>query len=351
MRKAFLCEAERIFRARQANFFLANTSLRGIDTTNVVSYGIHQRYVEQFVQYYYRYDPWWSALRSRKIVCKSGDAFPYPCPMNSEYYEDFLKPQNIHYSLVVFLRSGAKLLGVIGLFRPVEEPNFSEADALKANILAPHLVNALRNITLLSQIEQDRNLLRRANGVPLSGALLLDYEFRPLYWNFKARDICLALAQERLVEGASGVEGNDFPIPSEVLKDCLALKRLTEGMNQIAPLGRKRIIRTGKSNRFWVESSLTPNQAFQGASSPCFLVSLQSISENYAVREEVIREKYHVTRREMEIIRCVSEGLTNRDIGEKLFISQLTVKKHLEKIFEKTGVKNRTELTSRLEFL
>ena len=61
-------------------------------------------------------------------------------------------------------------------------------------------------------------------------------------------------------------------------------------------------------------------------------------------------ERHHLTEREIEVVQCVSEGLTNEDIARRLFISRYTAGKHLGNIFEKTGVRNRTELASRIEF-
>ena len=343
MREAFLSAVERVFRVQRANFFVSNTDLKGIDINSTVSLGIEKRYLERYSQYYYRYDPWWSAMRSGKVVYKTDDALPYPCSVNPEYYEDFLKPQGIHHSLVIFLRSRAKLLGVVGLFRPKGESNFSEEDALKAHILAPHLATAMESITLLSQIEEERNLLRRANELPLLGTLLMDFELRPVYWNSKAKESCLSLSQKR-PNGANGVDGDKLPIPPEILEDCLALKGLIQAGSQIASPCRQRIVYAGENQRFRIESSIA-KQPLYGASTPYFLVSLEDTSENDKVREEIIKETYYLTKREMEIIRCVSEGLTNQEISEKLFVSRFTVKKHLENIFEKTGVKNRVELT------
>ena len=48
-----------------------------------------------------------------------------------------------------------------------------------------------------------------------------------------------------------------------------------------------------------------------------------------------------LTKREMEILRLVSEGLTNEEIGKKIFISEKTVKTHLTNIFDKLKVNNR----------
>lgn len=48
--------------------------------------------------------------------------------------------------------------------------------------------------------------------------------------------------------------------------------------------------------------------------------------------------------REFEIVQLVIQGLGNREIAEKLFISENTVKNHLSRIFQKLGVKDRVEL-------
>jgi DNA-binding NarL/FixJ family response regulator len=48
-----------------------------------------------------------------------------------------------------------------------------------------------------------------------------------------------------------------------------------------------------------------------------------------------------LTRRELEILRLVAEGLTNDEIGKKIFISEKTVKTHLTNIFDKLKVNNR----------
>lgn len=48
--------------------------------------------------------------------------------------------------------------------------------------------------------------------------------------------------------------------------------------------------------------------------------------------------------REKEVVRCLVEGFTNREIAETLAISQHTVKNYIFKIFDKMGVSNRVEL-------
>ena len=62
-------------------------------------------------------------------------------------------------------------------------------------------------------------------------------------------------------------------------------------------------------------------------------------------REAQAKEASSVlTARELEIVRMVAAGLRNRAIGDKLFISEGTVKIHLHHIYEKLGVSGRLEL-------
>ena len=51
-----------------------------------------------------------------------------------------------------------------------------------------------------------------------------------------------------------------------------------------------------------------------------------------------------LTKREVEVVRCLAEGMTNREIAERIGLSQHTVKNYLFRIFDKLGVSNRMEL-------
>ena len=50
-----------------------------------------------------------------------------------------------------------------------------------------------------------------------------------------------------------------------------------------------------------------------------------------------------LTRREFEVLQLVAEGVSNKEIGQRLFISEKTVKNHITSIFRKLGVADRTQ--------
>ncbi len=50
-----------------------------------------------------------------------------------------------------------------------------------------------------------------------------------------------------------------------------------------------------------------------------------------------------LTRREVDVLRCLARGCSNRDIANELFISEKTVKNHISSIFHKLNVSDRTQ--------
>ena len=54
-------------------------------------------------------------------------------------------------------------------------------------------------------------------------------------------------------------------------------------------------------------------------------------------------EKLSLSKRELEVLQLMAQGLSNQEIAEKLFVSLNTIKTHSSKIFEKLDVKRRTQ--------
>jgi two-component system nitrate/nitrite response regulator NarL len=69
--------------------------------------------------------------------------------------------------------------------------------------------------------------------------------------------------------------------------------------------------------------------------------ALHDLMQQAAVPE---RKTFGLTPREMEVVGCIVEGCSNRDIAKQFTLSEETVKRHLSNIFDKTGVSTRLEL-------
>lgn len=61
------------------------------------------------------------------------------------------------------------------------------------------------------------------------------------------------------------------------------------------------------------------------------------------VPDEQKRDDLGITRRELEILELIAQGMSNREIAGKLFVSENTVKTHCSRAFDKLGAKRRTQ--------
>ncbi|EOS77143.1 hypothetical protein C819_01169 [Lachnospiraceae bacterium 10-1] len=85
----------------------------------------------------------------------------------------------------------------------------------------------------------------------------------------------------------------------------------------------------------------------------CYML-LKEEEEPYKREEKKSRENFNeikvepdlskLTRQEKIIAEMIKQGLSNREIGEELYISESTVKKHVSNIFAKLGISSRKEL-------
>lgn len=65
-------------------------------------------------------------------------------------------------------------------------------------------------------------------------------------------------------------------------------------------------------------------------------------SAPFALNEQRLRE-LSITRRELEILELIANGMSNREIADKLFVSENTVKTHSSRLFDKLSAKRRTQ--------
>lgn len=91
-------------------------------------------------------------------------------------------------------------------------------------------------------------------------------------------------------------------------------------------------IRAVLSGDYWIGGQRVAN----------LLAALHDLMQQAAAVPE--KKTYGLTPRELEVVTCIVEGCSNKDIARQFSISEETVKRHLSNIFDKTGVSTRLEL-------
>jgi len=71
---------------------------------------------------------------------------------------------------------------------------------------------------------------------------------------------------------------------------------------------------------------------------------------DFIINEEVMNE-LGISKRELEVLQLMADGLSNQEIAERLFVSLNTIKTHSSKVFEKMDVKRRTQAVEKAKRL
>jgi DNA-binding CsgD family transcriptional regulator len=90
--------------------------------------------------------------------------------------------------------------------------------------------------------------------------------------------------------------------------------------------------------------ALRGSQALHSVAPSVYAPAQASEKQDLKEREEQFEALYGISEREIEIIRLVAEGMSNKMIAGELYISETTVKTHMYRILQKTGFENRTIL-------
>jgi len=61
------------------------------------------------------------------------------------------------------------------------------------------------------------------------------------------------------------------------------------------------------------------------------------------VRDQEKLELYGITPRELEVLQLIADGLSNKEIAVRVFVSENTIKTHLSRVFDKLGARRRTQ--------
>jgi DNA-binding NarL/FixJ family response regulator len=103
-------------------------------------------------------------------------------------------------------------------------------------------------------------------------------------------------------------------------------------------------IRKVNSGEIWLDSNTTAAVMRQFATGEEFGPAPQQPQQPAGMPQARERDRTPLSQREREIVALVAQGFKNKEMAEKLFISEQTVKNHLHNIFDKLGVSDRLEL-------
>lgn len=135
-------------------------------------------------------------------------------------------------------------------------------------------------------------------------------------------------------------------IPKEILVLCEQVKGKTPpGDLSGAPYPNGIILENKMGFRYSARAFLIGRRMNEGETSH-IMVLLERVVDRRSIHYGELAERYQLSKREIEVVQEICEGCTNREIGEKLYISEHTVKDHIKNIMRKMEVASRNELVA-----
>lgn len=173
----------------------------------------------------------------------------------------------------------------------------------------------------------------------MPGVLIFDRDERLLYANSEALELVPGLADE----------------PIELLAVWDEVHRLLAFLKEhpAEPASRRNVsplwvMENGDGSICSLRASYL-GAAGKGGTPTHVMVLVERVVEKHGVDLERAGRLFGLSKREQQVLQLVCQGFMNRDIGERLFISEYTVKDHLKNIMKKMGVGTRSEIMAALQ--
>ncbi len=257
------------------------------------------RELELYLDHYAPLDPFvltdWTTAHIN-ATARFTDVVPRSYLLDSEYGRDFLPKVPFFHGLGIYMASQGDSVGALGLHRQRDDRNFADREKEIMNYLAPHLARALHTLSLIKEFTAENHM----------GVIRIDGNGERVIMNEEAR------------RALDGQPVSALPNPE---------------------LGTSPLLFNCKRGTFRVRTVAL--HAFQEK-----IILLEPYPPDWTLKPRFT--PFGLSPRQREIVLLVIRGLSNREIAERLFITEQTVKDHLHDIFEKVQVRRRSELVAKV---
>jgi DNA-binding CsgD family transcriptional regulator len=176
----------------------------------------------------------------------------------------------------------------------------------------------------------------------IPGVLLFSGTGEVLFMNAEAE-----VLSRQIIGTRNGAEVQDV-LPAEVLELCVSLRSLLDSQENGMPEGQHELRRVTGDLKSPVLLRGFPLAAHSEKDDACMLILMEKIGRERRLVPDQAKDQYRLTHREVEIVKYISEGWTNKEIARHLAISEHTVKEHVRHLLKKTKTTTRTGILAQI---
>jgi DNA-binding CsgD family transcriptional regulator len=251
----------------------------------------------------------------------------------SLHWRELLGPEGFGHEARGVFTVSQEIWGGICAIRERRRPDFSPHEVTLLRRIAPHLGAGLKAVALRSQPSPEDN------GDRAPGVLVLDQRGWVLHYT---------AAAERWLRDLGGLgtgwrEGDGLPVAIWAAVGALrrALKPQTERDRASVP---RLCMRTRSGRWLTLHASASESRHLSSPGEIVIVIEPAGFKEMAWLHTAA----YGLSSREGEVVEFVVRGASTRQISQALYVTEDTVQKHLQNVFEKVGVRSRRALVKRL---
>src|SRR5918998_472707 len=251
----------------------------------------------------------------------------------SLHWRELLGPEGFGHEARGVFTVSQELWGAICAIRERGRPDFSPREVALMRRIAPHVGAGLKAAVLRSQASPEDN----GDGAP--GVLVLDHRGWVLHYT---------AAAERWLRDLGDLdhgwrEGDSLPVAIWSAVGALrrALKPQTERDRASVP---RVCVRAHSGRWLTLHASMSESEHLSSPGEIVIVIEPAGSKELAWLHTAT----YGLSPREEEVVEFVVRGASTRQISQALYVTEDTIQKHLQNVFEKVGVRSRQALVKRL---
>ncbi len=326
-----------LFASNSSLFYTFDQRPQAITLQNCYAHNLDMLYCNLYQSNYYKHDPCYNLFSelSEKNTFASistdqaiGHEHHY---INSAYYEDFLHPQKIHNSLIFSVADKRNYYGLFGFHRPKNKEVYTQADHLKARLLAAQFAGSLRSLEQLEKQEKQENTL----AFIMKRTSVLGY---------------ITVNKHGIIEAVSDNIRSNIPKLGQCAPDNywpFIKSQLSEKALQFVNTALNEHAGNCETEFNICDHKTLPTMSLVSHNNGKLLVLFQNESAADHISQGKL-DQYNLTHRQRDVVFFISRGLANTQIASEMGVSIKTLESHLTTIYQKTGCHNKTSLLSAL---
>lgn len=333
------------FKAESGNFCLHESEHGFARKDKTALLNLSWQFTDRYIKYYHDLDPFIKVMPEVGAF-RNIDLMPLFSWRKHEFNEDFIRPQKIRHLLVMRIFDSQRMIGHIGVFRHDSSPAFTSRDLCRAQLISSEIGKQIKQKQLLRKSREIDMLLNQLRTIPSTGVAVLNSNLQLLYENLNMQNFG-GLFTPAVKQG----EMPEIPLtyPPEVIEECRAVTRLLRESPHAQTVNRHLVVWQPKRQKVDVEILVLPSeQDRENGNNYYLLLVFNRINRPACAGTAAGVTGAKMTPKEIEISEYICQGLTNKEISQKLFISLPTVATHVQHILQKTGLQRRSQLISQM---